>query len=90
MILSGFNLETFGPVGATFWITLIMIFTFLYGIANLIIIVKGKYRYRKQADLYYKIACFVSFFGYLVYYMYMSVIRPVILMLFGENRVSSR
>jgi hypothetical protein len=83
MTLSEFIWGAFGPGGAIFGITLIILFTFLYCIANLIIIVKGKYRYRKQANLYYKTTCFISFFGYLAYYMYVSAVSPVFHMLFG-------
>lgn len=69
--------ESFGPGGVGFWLTLIMVFSFMYGIAKLIMMVMGRYKYEHQMRSCYRAACLISCFGYLFYWTYINLSTPI-------------
>lgn len=67
--------EVFGPGKPAFGMTLVLLFSFIYGVAKLMM--KGKYRYRRQARLCYTVSCLAGGFGYTFYWMYATFSTPI-------------
>ena len=84
MTLLGLILYEFGPGGACFGITLITIFSFIYG--TFIITIKRNRAYRRQARICYTFTCLVGGFGYMFYYAYVNLFSPILTLLYGNNK----
>ena len=70
--------EVFGPGKPAFGITLIVIFSLIHGIARFTMMANGNHKYARQMKWYYHTACLVGGFGYTFYWIYLTVITPLL------------